>query len=225
MAPLLQHARGAGGTDLAAHALAGQQPEGGGDGELLAPCHAVVAFGLAFLGQAGAQVGGDPLHVPCAYHFDAGLFERVVHLPRLARGRHARFVHRVVVIAQAQGQTVGRTAQPGHFGRRQGARGQRQAGAPAGQAGGSGLEGHGDIGRIARDGAQGAGGGALELLGAGVLGGAAHFTLTPALSLREREQACPLTPPGAPDCWWGVRRSCNAGNIRRRCCARPRRIC
>ncbi len=174
LAPQVEHAAGGFRHRLAGHAFAGEQGERGGDRQLLFPRHAVVAFGLAFLGELGVQVGGDTGHVPRADGFHPGLFQRVVHVAGLAPVRHARVVHGVVVVAQPQRDRVRRAAQLGHLGRRQGAGGQRQAGALAGHAGGAGLEIHLHVGDF-RDRAQHAGGGALEVVGAGVvLGGGAH---------------------------------------------------
>ena len=75
---------------------------------------------------------------------------------------------RVVVMAQAQRDGVGLAAQPRHLGRGQSAGRQRQAGALAGHAGWAGLERHLHV-RLFRDGAQHAGGRALEFLGACVV--------------------------------------------------------
>ncbi len=144
------------------------------DRQLVLAGHAVVAFGLALLAQFRVQIGRDARHVARTDHLDARLFERVVDVLRLAARRHAGGVHRIVVMAQAQRDRVRRAAQPGHLGRRQCARRQRQARALAGQARRAGLECHLHVGHF-RDRAQHAGGGALEFLGARVvLVGAAH---------------------------------------------------
>ncbi len=174
VAPEVQHAAGGFRRRLAGHAFAGEQGERGGDRHLLFPRHAVVAFGLAFLRELGVQVGSDTGHVAGADGFHPRLFQRVVHVAGFAPVRHARVVHGVVVMAQAERDRVRRAAQLGHLGRRQGARGQRQARALAGDARRAGLEIDLHI-RDFGDRTQHAGGGALEVLGAGVvLGGAAH---------------------------------------------------
>ena len=179
VAPQIEDALRRGRRFLAGHLFPRQQGERRGDRQLVLAGHAVVAFGLAFLRQLGAQVGRDAGHVLRADHFHAGLLQRVVGVLRLAAGRHARGVQRVVVVAQAQAERVGGAAQPSHLGRGQRAGRQRQARALAGQAGGAGLERHLHVG-LFRDGAQHAGGGALEVFGACVvlLAAAAHGSLT-----------------------------------------------
>jgi hypothetical protein len=143
--------------------------------------HAVVAFGLAFLRQLGAQIGGDTGHMLRADHFHPRLFQRVVRVLCLAASGHAGGVHRIVVVAQAQAQSVGGAAQAGHLGSGQRAGRQRQTGALTGQTGGTGLEGDLHVGLLG-DRPQHAGGGALELFRACVvlLAAAAHFS--PAIS-------------------------------------------
>ena len=181
LAPQRQHAGHAGRVGGARHPLAREQAERGGHRQLVAPGHAVVSLGLALLGQARAQIGRDPAHPVAAHHLAAHLLERVVHVAGLALARHARGVHRVVVMAQPQGHAVGRPAQPGHLGRRQGSGGQGQARALAAEAGGAGLEGDRDV-RLPRHRPQRAGRGALEILrprgvaGAALVlrGGSAH---------------------------------------------------
>ena len=158
----------AGGRLLARHLLAREQRQRRLDRQLVLARHAVVALGLALLAQLRLQVGGDARHVARADHLDPHLLERVVDVLRLAPRRHAGGVHRIVVVAQPQRERIGGAAQPRHLGRRQRARRQRQARAFAGQAGGAGLERHLHV-RHFGDGAQHAGGGALELLGAGVV--------------------------------------------------------
>ncbi len=73
------------------------------------------------------QIGGDPGHMSGADYLDADLLQRVIGVLCLPAGGHARGVDRVVVVAQAQRDGVGRTAELGHFRGRQGARRQRQA--------------------------------------------------------------------------------------------------
>jgi hypothetical protein len=141
---------------------------------LVAPRHAVVALGLALVAQPGVEVGGDAVHMLGAHGLDADLLQSVVDVLRLAAGRAAGGVDVFVMVAQAQRHAVGGATQPGHLGRRQGAGGQRQPGALARHPGGAGLEGNLHIGRL-RHGAQGAGGGALEVLGAPVLTAAQDY--------------------------------------------------
>jgi hypothetical protein len=148
--------------------------------QLVLAGHPVEALGFAFLLQAGAQVVGHARHELGADHFHARLLDGVVGVLRLAARGHAGVVHGVVVVAQAQGQAVGRAAQLGHLVGRQRPGGQRQAGTLAGEARGPGLEG--DLHLIVlRDRAQHARGGPLELFGSGVVLGtgsaAAHHRL------------------------------------------------
>jgi hypothetical protein len=179
VAPLIEHALDRDGRDLAGHLLARQQRQRRADGQLVLPRHAVVALGLAFLGQLGAEVGGDARHVARANDLDTSLFERVIGILRLAPRRHAGGMQGVVVMTQAQSERIGLAAQFRHLRRRQRPRGQRQAGALAGQAGWAGLE---------RDGAQDARRGALELLGARVvLAAAAHGVLMRSCGRRRSE--------------------------------------
>ena len=153
---------------LAGNLFARQQRQRLVDRQLILAGHAVVAFGLAFLGQLGAQVGVDAVHVARADDLDADLFEGIVGVLRLPPRRHALGVNRVVVMAQAQRDGVGLATQLGHFRHGQGAGRQWQARALAGDAGRPWLKGDLHI-RLLRDGSQHAGGGALELLGAGVV--------------------------------------------------------
>ncbi len=130
-------ASGAGSPDIFSRA---SKREGGGDRQLVLPRHPVEAFGLAFLAEPRAQIGGDAGHVAGADHLDAGLLERVVDVLGLARAGAAGGVDGVVMVAEAERDAVGGAAQPRHLGGRQGAGRQRQAGALADQAGGAGLE-------------------------------------------------------------------------------------
>ena len=151
------------GRGLAGQAFARDQAERRGQRQLVLARHAVVALGLAFLRELGAQVRGHAGHELRPNGLDAHLLERIEHLARLAPAGDARCVERFVVGAQAEGGGVGRAAQLRHLGRRQGACGQRQAHALARHTRRAGLEGDLYLGVGMRDGAQRAGGGALEL--------------------------------------------------------------
>lgn len=155
------------GRGVAGQAFARQHAERGGQRKLVLPRHAVVALGLAFLGQLGAQVGGDTFHELRADGLDAHLFQRVEHLACLAPAGDARGVQGFVVVAQPQRGGVGGAAQLRHLGRGQRARGQRQAHALARHAGRAGLERHLHLGVGVRHGAQRAGRGTLEFFLAG----------------------------------------------------------
>jgi hypothetical protein len=85
-------------------------------GQLVLAGHAVIALALAFLGEAGAQVGGDAGHVLGADGLDAHVLQRVEHLARLAAGGGAGGVGGLVVVAQLERHGVGGAAQLGHLG-------------------------------------------------------------------------------------------------------------
>ena len=178
VAPEVEDALRRFGGRFAGQTLAGEQGQCLVDRQLVLAGHAVVAFGLAFLRQLGAQVGVDAVHEARADDLDADLFQGVVGVLGFAPGRHALGVDAVVVVAQAQRDGVRLAAQLRHFAGGQGAGGQRQAGALAGHAGGARLERHLDI-RLFGDGAKHAGGGPLELLGAGVVFACAAHGLVP----------------------------------------------
>ena len=155
---------------LAGHAFTHEHRQRLGCGQLILAGHAVIALGAAGLLQPCGQVGGDSLHVPRAKDLHAGLFERVIDHARITLGRQGAGVHIIVMVAHAERDAVGGPSQLLHLGLGQRAGGYGQAGAAAGQARGAGLEGDLDICRVG-DGAHGAGGGALEVLGAiGVFG-------------------------------------------------------
>jgi len=61
--------------DFAGQTFAGQQGQHLVDRQLVLAGHAVVAFGLAFLGQLGAQVGMHAVHEARADGFDADLLQ------------------------------------------------------------------------------------------------------------------------------------------------------
>jgi hypothetical protein len=94
-------------------------------------------------------------------------------------------MHALIMVAQLQGDGIGRAAQLGHLGRRQGAGRQRQAGTLAGQAGGARLVGDLHF-RLARDGAHGAGGGPFELFLPRLVGLAGHEAGSPKAMARCR---------------------------------------
>jgi hypothetical protein len=146
--PVLQDASGGFRRLGAAHALPRQQRKCRGGRQLVLARHAVVAFGFAGLREPGQQIGGHTIHVAGAKNLDARLFERIVYRAAITFGGQAARMHSVVVVTQAKGQAVGGAAQPGHFRLRQGARGHRQAGAFAGQAGGAGLKGNLNVARL-----------------------------------------------------------------------------
>ena len=146
------------------HLVADQKRERGGQRQLVALGHAVQAVRLAFLVELAAQIGVHAGHVGAAQHLDPGLFQRVIGFARLAGAGRARNMQRVVVMAQAQSDGIRRAAQLGELGRRQQPRRRGQAGAFAADAGSPRLVGNLHI-RPARDGAQGVGGGALDVLG------------------------------------------------------------
>ena len=172
-APLFEDALGGGGGGLAGDALARQHGECCVQRQLVLAGHPVVAFGLAFLVQADVQVMRDAFHVLGADVLDADILQRVEHFARLLAGGHAGGMGAFIVVAQLERQCIGLAAQLGHLGRRKGAGGQRQASALAGEASGAGLEGDLDFGDL-RDGAQRAGGGALEFFLPGEVLLAAH---------------------------------------------------
>jgi hypothetical protein len=174
-----------------------------GQRQLVLAGHAVVALGLAGVGQAGAEVGGDAGHVAAAHRLHAHVLQRVEHLLGLAAGGQAGGVDRFRMVAEPQRRRVGRAAQLRHLGRRQGARRQRQAHALAGHAAGAGLEGHLHLGVGVRHRAQRAGGGALEFLLAGEVlhRGVASASLRPPARFRLRSsalRACGASSSGRP---------------------------
>ena len=168
VAPQVQDSLRRCGYCFTGHTFPREQRERGGNRKLLLPCHAIIALGFAFLGQLGAQIGGDAGHVAGTDDFDPCLLDGVVGVLCFPPAGHTGLMHRIVMMTQPQGQSIRGAAQLGHLTSRQGPGGQRQAGALPGNAGGARLERHLDI-RNLSDRAQHASGGALELLRAGVL--------------------------------------------------------
>ena len=106
--------------------------------------------------------------MPGADDFHTHLFQGVVGVFRLAARGHALRVNTVVVVAQTQRDGVGLAAQSRHLGGGQGAGRQRQTRAFSCDTGRAGLERDLHV-RLFGDGAQDAGGGALEVLRARVV--------------------------------------------------------
>ena len=154
---------------LAGHLLARQQGQRRGDRQLVLARHAVVAFGLALLGQLARA--DWPRRRPCA----ARRPPRRAPAPARRRRPSPRAAPACARRARASSWWRSRSASASaaprslrHLGRRQRAGRQRQPRALAGQAGRPGLERHLHVGLLG-DRAQRAGGGALEVLGAGVV--------------------------------------------------------
>ncbi len=104
---------------LAGELLAGEEADRLGERHVAALGHPLVALAAIALVEHGGQVARDADHAARAQRLDARLLDGIVDRPRRLAARHAALMDRLVVVAQAQRQRIGRAAELRGLGKRE----------------------------------------------------------------------------------------------------------